>query len=50
MTIVLFGDRPVKAFIIAMALMYPLVMVYLHILNKILKRKKEKHATTQRTE
>jgi type IV secretory pathway VirB3-like protein len=42
--IILLGDRPVKAFIIAMALMYPLVIIYLYILNRILKRKEEKRA------
>jgi Flp pilus assembly protein TadB len=42
--IALLGDRPVKAFIVAMTLMYPLVMVYLYILNRMLKRKEEKRA------
>jgi VIT1/CCC1 family predicted Fe2+/Mn2+ transporter len=45
-TITLLGDRPVKAFIIAMTLMYPLVMVYLYILNRILKRIEKRRATT----
>jgi Ca2+/Na+ antiporter len=40
--IIMLADRPVKAFIVAMTLMYPLVIVYLYILNRILKRKEEK--------
>ena len=43
--IILLADRPVKAFIVVMALMYPLVIMYLYVLNRILKRKEEKRAT-----
>jgi len=43
--IILLADRPVKAFIVVMALMYPLVIIYLYILNRILKRKEEKRTS-----
>jgi uncharacterized membrane protein len=44
-TVVLFGDRPVKAFIVTMTLMYLLITVYTYLLNRILKRKEEKRTT-----
>ena len=44
-TIVSLGDRPVKAFIVATALTYLLITVYIYLLNRILKRKEEKRAT-----
>jgi len=40
--VILLADRPVKAFIVAMILMYPLIMIYLYILNRISKYKEEK--------
>jgi len=43
-TVTLLGDSPVKAFIVTMALMYLLVIMYLYVLNRILKRKEEKRA------
>jgi membrane protein DedA with SNARE-associated domain len=43
--IILLGDRPVKAFITAMTLMYLLITVYIYLLNMILKRKEKKHTT-----
>jgi uncharacterized membrane protein YkvI len=46
MVIVALSDRPVKAFITALTLMYPLVIIYLYVLNRILKRI-EKRRTTQ---
>ena len=44
-TVILLGDRPVKAFIVVMTLMYPLVIMYLYVLNRILKRKEEKRTS-----
>jgi hypothetical protein len=43
--IILLADRPVKAFIVAMTLMYPLVIIYLYMLNRISKRKEKMRAT-----
>jgi len=40
--IILLADRPVKAFISTMILMYLLITVYIYLLNRILKRKEEK--------
>ena len=40
--IILLADRPVKAFISTMTLMYLLITVYIYLLNRILKRKEEK--------
>jgi hypothetical protein len=42
---ILLADRPVKAFITSLMLMYQLVIIYLYVLNRILKRKGEKRAT-----
>ena len=43
--IILLADKPVKAFISTMTLMYLLITVYIYLLNRILKRKEEKRAT-----
>ena len=42
--IILLADKPVKAFISTMTLMYLLITVYIYLLNRILKRKEEKRA------
>jgi len=42
--IILLADKPVKAFISTMTLMYLLTIVYIYLLNRILKRKEEKRA------
>jgi len=41
--IILLADKPVKAFISTMILMYLLITIYIYLLNRILKRKEEKH-------
>ena len=41
-TITLLGDKPVKAFISTMILMYLLITVYIYLLNKIAKQIEKK--------
>ena len=48
--ITLLADKPVKAFISTMILMYLLIVVYIYLLNKMLKRIEKRRATTQRIE
>jgi uncharacterized membrane protein len=45
---ILLADRPVKAFIAAVALMYLLITVYIYLLNRISRRKEEKRAADLR--
>jgi Ca2+/Na+ antiporter len=39
------ADKPVKALIVALMLLYSLFPIYLFILNKIAKRKEEEHVS-----
>jgi hypothetical protein len=41
--IVLLSEKPIKAFIMALISMYLLLFAYLHILEKLGKRKEKKH-------
>ncbi len=47
MVIVALADEPVRAFITALTLSYSLFFLYIFLLNKILKRKEEKHVVVQ---
>jgi Ca2+/Na+ antiporter len=43
--IVALSDRPLKAFITVLMLLYPLFFLYIYILKEVAKRKEEKRAT-----
>jgi hypothetical protein len=45
--VLVFADRPVKAFIVALLLSYTLFALYIYVLNRILKRKEEKRVVVQ---
>jgi uncharacterized membrane protein len=43
-TVTLLGDKPARAFIVVMALMYLLITIYIYLMNMISKYKEEKRA------
>jgi len=45
--ITMLSERPTKALIMSIVLSYALFFVYIHILNKIIKRKAQKHIVVQ---
>ena len=45
--IAMLADRPVKAFIIAHAVAYALISIYIYVLNRLIKRKEESRIVVQ---
>jgi hypothetical protein len=48
--ILLFADKPVKAFIMALMSSYTLFALFIYIINRIFKHKEEKHTAEKRHE
>ena len=45
--IAMLADRPVKAFIVAHAVTYALISIYIYVLNRLIKRKEESRVVVQ---